>query len=214
MGSIALDNGESVYVHDGTAAADPVAISAAEGSSVANLFKKRERFDFTWANAAERGSQTGMVSFSRGIQEDTKTEYVYDGGQWRLASPYIELSAGNQSFGAGNYLAQTGWSVDATRSTDTALVTVSGGVFTFVRAGIYMISCTTNFDVFNASTLQVLTDDAAHLNFISISGYVGGVSTLTTPYRISADSTPLYLWAYNAAAATLGDRRVRIVRTG
>lgn len=88
MGSIPLDNGESVYIHDGTGSADPVAISAAEGSSVANLMKNRERFDYTWANSTERTEQTGMVQGSRGYQEDTRAEYVYgsSGSVWQLTA--------------------------------------------------------------------------------------------------------------------------------
>lgn len=214
MGSIALDNGESVYIHDGTGDADPVAISALEGSSVAALMRNRERFDFTWADASERGAQTGMVQGSRGYQEDTKTEYLYDSSAWRLAIPYIEFSASTLAMSASTWLASSGWSVDATRSTDTTMVTVSGGVFTFVRAGIYSISTNAAVTTPGTTVFQLLSTDAAHLATVSIAGFVANVSTLNVPYRITADNTSLYLWAYNTSASDLSDRRVRIVRLG
>ena len=141
MGSIALDNGESVYVHDGTGSADPVAISGLEGSSVANLMKNRERFDYTWANASERTSQTGMVQGSRGYQEDVKAEYLYDNSAWRLALPYIEFTA-TTTVSSNNTLTNLGvFSVDATSSTDTAIVTPgANGILRFTNPGVYSVS--------------------------------------------------------------------------
>lgn len=214
MGSIPLDNGESVYTHDGTGSADPVAISAAEGSNLANLMKNRERFDYTWADSAERTAQTGMVQGSRGYQEDSKTEYTYDSSQWRLALPYIEFSAGSQALSASTRAAQTGWSLDATRSTDSTMVTVSGGVFTFVKAGIYAFACTGSNPSPGANAYQSLTTDVGFTH-LSVAGYTAQVGTLTVPfYRITADGTPLYLWAHNDTAVSITDRRVRIGRLG
>jgi hypothetical protein len=215
MGSIALDNGESVYIHDGTGSADPVAISAAEGSSVANLMKNRERFDYTWADSSERTAQTGMLQGSRGYQEDSKTEYVYDNSAWRLATPYIELTASSQSVGAGVYVAQTGWTVDSSRSTDSTFVTVSGNAFTIVKSGIYIISATSQISPIGASAWTNWTTDTPATATIAISDFVGGISTVTLPYRTSADNTILYLWAYNSSASTLAAGRVvRITRLG
>jgi len=148
MGSIALDNGESVYIHDGTGSADPVAISAAEGSSVANLMKNRERFDYTWADSTERTGQTGMVQGSRGYQEDTKTEYIYDSSVWRLAVPYAEYTTSISSAAENTLLLAGDFSVDSANSTDTTMVTLpSSGTINIVRPGIYSISSFTRMRV-------------------------------------------------------------------
>ena len=217
MGSIALDNGESVYIHDGTGSADPVAISAAEGSSVANLMKNRERFDYTWADSTERTGQTGMVQGSRGYQEDTKTEYIYDNSVWRLATPYIEFTGGTQSLsGSGVPDASSGWSVSTTNSTDTTLVTVSGGTFTFVRAGIYSIMVTGSLSALGSIPYQNVTTDSAGNQHVSIGPFSGlPVGTVSIPaFRIASDNTPLYFWITNTVASDYTNRTVRITRIG
>ena len=166
MGSIALDNGESVYIHDGTGSADPVAISAAEGSSVANLMKNRERFDYTCADSTERTGQTGMVQGSRGYQEDTRTEYIYDSSAWRLAVPYAEYTASISSAAESTLLLAGNFSVDSTNSTDTTMVTLpSSGAINIVRPGIYSISSFTRLRVPDDSG----PDPATSRSFVEIS---------------------------------------------
>lgn len=211
MGSIPLDNGESVYIHDGTGSADPVAISAAEGSSVAALMANRERFDYTWANSAERVAQTGMVQGSRGYQEDTKTEYLYDSSAWRLATPYIEFSGGNQVIPDTGEHGLTGWSVDGTRSSDTTMVTNSLHGFTFVRPGIYIIQMRVAGG--SGGGLTMLTAETPPVEAIEVSGYVGAVASWSTPYRITAANTILYVW-HAGQAVTVSGRRLRIARLG
>lgn len=216
MGSIPLKNGESVYVHDGSGSMSPAAISAAEGSNLANLMKNRERFDFVWANASDREAQTGMVQSSRGYQVDTKTEYLFDGGVWRLAIPYIEFSSSNQVIPDTGTHGQTGWSVDTARSTDQTMVTVSGNEFTLTRAGLYLVAvkCSgvsgTNF---GATTFSALTDETPVEEYFAISGFTAGVSTFSTPFRATSDGAGFYLW-YGNQAVTLAGRRVRILRMG
>lgn len=216
MGSIPLDNGESVYIHDGTGTADPVAISAAEGSSLANLMRNRERFDYTWADAAERGAQTGMVQGSRAYQEDTKTEYLYDNSQWRLATPYAEFIGADVVIPFGALVGHSSWSVDSSRSTDTTFVTVAANTFTFVRPGVYMISMTCGFSSATAADWFVnWATDVGLTQHLAINGFDSNWSTITFPYRISSDNTPLYVGVFvSGAAATMTNRRVRIVRLG
>lgn len=166
MGSIALDNGESVYIHDGTGSADPVAISAAEGSSVANLMKNRERFDYTWANSTERTGQTGMVQGSRGYQEDTKSEYLYDSSAWRLALPYAEYTA-SVSPVANSTLTLVGtFSIDSTNSTDSTMASPqTSGILRFANPGIYSISSYTKLRDSGDTT----TDSVTSRTFLDLS---------------------------------------------
>lgn len=216
MANIPLGHGEYVYVHDGSGSMSPAAISSAEGSNLANLLKNRQRFDFEWANAAARGAQTGMVQGSRGYQIDTKTEYLYDAGQWRLAIPYIEFSSTDQVIADDNTYGQTGWSVDTSRSTDQDMVTVSGNEFTFTQAGLYIVAvkCSgVSGSIFATTSFSALTQESPVEEYFAISGFTAGVSTLSTPYRAISDGTSLYLW-YGNKAVTLSGRRVRILRMG
>jgi hypothetical protein len=42
------------------------------------------KFTYSWADAAARAAQTGMVKFETGFQIDTAIEYFYDGSAWQL----------------------------------------------------------------------------------------------------------------------------------
>jgi hypothetical protein len=154
-----------------------------------------------------------MVQGSRGYQEDTKTEYLYDNSAWRLAVPYIEFTAGSQALGAGVYSGQTGWSVDSSRSTDTSMVTVSGGVFTVVRAGLYafdFIAAT-----FTPGDFVTVSTDLAHTNFVAIGHPISNVVQCSrAAYRVLSDNTPLYLWAFSSGSTNIAGRTISFVRIG
>lgn len=210
--AISLDNGESVYEHTGVGAADPMAAVNALASSVANLMKNRERFDFTWANVGEQNATSTMVQGSRGLREDIKTEMLFDNGQWRLATPYIEFSGGSKSI-PSVYTSLDGWSVDNTRSTDTTMVTVSGNVFTIVRAGLYSLDAFGGFSASSSDQFITWTTDVAHVNFVGIGSPVSSVCQASrAAYRITADNTPLYLWGYSNSSVNITARAVSITR--
>lgn len=215
MTSTSIGNGEFVWAPDGSTPMSISQIGAQQAANLAALMGNRERFDYVWDNSTQRGQQAGMRQSSRGYQLDTKTEWMFDAGAWRLALPYVEFKGGSLSIAAQEYKAQTGWSVDSAMSTDASLVTVSGNVFTFARAGIYAISCTASLGITGDNAFQNYTTDSAHLEHVSISGFFGNVGTLAIPFfRIAADDTPLWLWAYNSIASNITDRTVRIGRLG
>lgn len=223
MGSIALDNGESVYVHDGTGSADPVAISAAEGSSVANLMKNRERFDYTWANSTERTGQTGMVQGSRGYQEDTKTEYLYENSQWRIAVPYSEFTSPSVSAVDGNWTTMGSLSIDSTQSTSTTFITSVGsnGGITIVDPGLYVLSA---FAVAASATAGVTliqmssnSDPNNAASRLARGSFVNtdDTATLTTIQRVAAANTPYYFAILNNSGGSRTiNTRIKITRLG
>lgn len=217
MGSIPLDNGESVYIHDGTGSADPVAISAAEGSNLANLMKNRERFDYTWANSVERTTQTGMVQGSRGYQEDIKTEYIYDNSDWRLALPWSEFTASKSTGDTAITTTVGTLSIDSTQSTDANFVTPgASGILTLVQPGVYLISVTlaTNAATTGRTFIEILYPGSTVYSRSSI--VVGeDTGTLTTPMRTTAANTSFSVNFYKITGGTTTvATRVRIARLG
>jgi hypothetical protein len=213
MGTIALDNGEVVYIHDGTGSADPVAISAAEGSSLAALMRNRERFEYSWATSSARTSQTGMVQGSRGYQIDTKTEYIYDGGAWRVEPAYIEFTAANQAVSAGS-TQLTGFTVNAGKTTDTTLVSWSLTNFVIARAGVYLLNFSANLSAVTQPAYFYFDSaggGATSLGATPIVGFVGSASDL---FRSTGASQSMYIWITNAAACTVSNQSVRIARLG
>lgn len=58
--------------------------SQTQGDSVQAALSKRERYEFVWANDAERTAQTGMAEGSRGYQIDSRTDYLYRTSSWRV----------------------------------------------------------------------------------------------------------------------------------
>lgn len=212
MGVINLRTGEQISYADGGSADQTGASNLQIANSIANLMKRRERGDYVWANAGERTGQTGMMEGDRGRQKDTKTEWLFDNSQWRLATPYIEFTGGNQSIPDPGTHGLTGWSVDNTRSTDTTMCTVSNHGITFVRAGLYFIQMkTTGANATGA--LQMITAETPPVDAIVISGYVGSVSSLSLPYRITADGSILYTW-FAGQTTTISSRVIRITRLG
>lgn len=215
MAYINLRTGEQIWKADGTTPLSPAGISANAASNLAVLFNRRQRHDYVWANAAGRAAETGMVEGARGYQADMKSEYIFDSGVWRRQLACVTFTAGPQTWAAGEYKPQTGWSVDTPQTTDATVATVTGGVFTITRAGIYLISARTEFVLSGGpDALQVVSRDPAHAQFLSVENYPGNVSTATFPLSVLADGTPVYLWAFNPAAGSLENRTVQITRLG
>jgi hypothetical protein len=218
MGTIPLDNGESVYIHDGTGSADPIAISAAEGSSLAALMAKRERFDFTWGIGGDRTAQTGMVQGSRGYQEDTKTEYIYDAGAWRVNPSYIQFDATDQTMAAATAQQMTGFATVSSVTTDSTLATWSTNHFILNRPGIYEISLQA-FHSASSTTAWIALSTSSGWSPgstapVAISGVIAQSGSVSTLYRFTASTANIYLWNYGSTAHTLQQQVVRIVRLG
>jgi len=75
---------DSIYYADGTTPASLADITAAMATSVQNALLFREMHSFSWANATERGAQTGMIVGDIGYQIDNLVYYRYDGTAWRI----------------------------------------------------------------------------------------------------------------------------------
>jgi hypothetical protein len=227
MGSIPLDNGESIYIHDGTETADAVAISLAEGNSLAALMRNRERFDYTWADSAARTAQTGMVAGSRGYQIDTRSEYIYDNSAWRLALGYAEFT-GITGAGVpdGAFYGTNTYTLDAPNTTDATMVTFPGSdMIRFVNPGIYSFESV--FQIRNGSDTGWVPVTARSFSDLSLvvgtpihRAYIGPGEdhmALSMPcLRITTPNTDIahYIYKINGLGSTLIKVRARVARLG
>lgn len=199
---------------------DPTSIvqeSQTQGATIQAALSKRERFDFVWANSAERTGQTGMVQGSRGYQVDTSSEYLYDNSAWRLAIPYAEYSKGTQSIPTGTYTQMTGWSLVSANSTDSAFTSVSGGILTLVNPGVYNVSVTSGYaGASPASSFTTITPDLARTVFYDIGEYVQAIGTTGSFIRTTAANQTVYLWTFQASggAVNLTFGSLRVIRLG
>lgn len=181
-------------------------------SAVADALNKRQRFDFVWATQTQQDNQLGMMQGSRGYRTDLKSEWTFDGGAWRLATPYIQYggAAYPATGDAGTPLG--GWTVDNSRSTDTTLVTVTGHEIKFHKAGLYSVTVlgsgggTTN-------SCQILSTSATYGQAIeAIAPHVAGVNQLVVPaLRMMVDNASAWLWARYTNSG-MGNRKLHISR--
>lgn len=173
-------------------------------SSVQTALNFRQRYEFVWATSTQRTAQAGMRVGDTGFQLDTKSEYIYDTGGWRLKFSYVEYS-GSGSVTTSTYVAPV-LSVNSGNSTDTTFTSnPSAGVITFAQPGIYSIavieaqsggsSGTTNF--------ALITSDVAHTQFISIAPFTALVANANAPFfRTTAANTSIYIWIFQSSGST------------
>lgn len=57
--------------------------------------------NYRWADATERAAQTGMEEGDRGYQEDTGLDYYYDGSNWLVNLPGLNLVTPSSVAGSG-----------------------------------------------------------------------------------------------------------------
>lgn len=190
---------------------DPASLvleSQTQGDSIELALSKRERFDFVWANSAERTAQTGMVQGSRGYQVDTKSEYLYDSSAWRLAIPYAEFTVAAKSIPNAVYTAAGNLTEVTANTTDTNLITEgTNGVFTIVNPGVYGFSVYATSDSgagLPGQSHMVVSTAALSLGTQITRGYFSGGrdAMVAMPfYRVTASNTVLYMSIYQEHAS-------------
>lgn len=172
-------------------------------SSVQTALNARQRYEYVWATATQRTAQAGMRVGDTGFQLDTKSEYIYDTGGWRLRFSYVEYS-GSGSVTNVTYVAPV-LSVNSGNSTDTTFTSnPSAGVITFAQPGIYSIAgiCSTGGAVGTTNFLY-FTTDVGHSNAVAISPFTALVANTNAPFfRTTAANTNLYIWLYQSSGST------------
>lgn len=174
----------SIYFTDPAQPGSSENESATQASSIHAQFAMRERYDFTWANDAERAAQTGMVQGSRGYQLNTKTEYLFDNGSWRLALSYAEYNQSSvQQIPNGVETSFTNLTFVPGASTDSTFTSVSpiNGAITIVNPGVYALSLV-----------------------VGMTGGVGSIHYAAFRPDTTGSQPPLSGSGFNAGSATVG----------
>lgn len=208
---------------------DAVTIAAATAlvaSTTQTAFALRQRYEFVWANAAARTSQTGMVNSATGYQVDTKTEYIYESSTWRLKTPHAEFTATSASTASATQAYYGTFTLDTSNSTSSVMATPGGaGIIVITDPGIYLVSAVVGS--LAGSSPPITGRSFLDLNnvtgfgsfiFRQEGGFVGGTTQdITLPnLRVASSNFSLYFSFYwtQASGATTFPSRVRITRLG
>lgn len=138
---------DDIYMLDKSGSASLVQESQTQAATIQAAFNKRQRFDYVWPTSVEQAAQTGMVQGSRGYQVDTKSEYLFDNGSWRLSIPHAEYTASKTIPNAGASSTNVGnFAVDSAHTTDAQFTTpTSDGTITLANPGLYAFSANVDF---------------------------------------------------------------------
>lgn len=203
-----------------------VQASQTQGDSVQAALSKRERYDFVWGNDSERIDQTGMMQGSRGYQIDTKSEYIYDNSNWRLALSHAEFTAQKNIDPSGSPQLLGVFSIDAAFSTNSSFaIPGTDGIIVLVEPGIYAVSTVTYMrNTGDTAYAPATARTFLNLGFAPISADLQRVSIVVGEDRGSIASPNvrstfanqnLYFEAFqNTGGVALLKTRARITRLG
>lgn len=194
-----LTSPDNISYSDTSTTMDPNAISSATATSVQEALKLRQRYEFVWANSTARTGQIGMVAGSTGYQLDTKSEYIYESGVWRLKLSYAEYTmATGFSVAPSTFTLLSPLAINATTSTDTTFTSMTGGVLNVVQPGVYSFSLIAGMT--NGAFTEITTD-VAHTQIIGLGGFTFGVSQSAVPFfRTTVANQSIYIWIFHTQA--------------
>lgn len=186
------------------------AYMGATAQGVQNALNARQRYTYVWANATARGAQTGMVQGSTGYQIDTRTDYIYDSGAWRLALSYAEYTS-NQSVNGSTYYSPSTLSQVSSLTTDpnftTAVVSGSATYISFAQPGIYSLAWTVSFNgvsgtVEGIGQFSPTTSTAVpySINSTVVNNALRQTTVVMPFFRTTNSGQPIYLWYYHNSA--------------
>lgn len=213
---------DNIYYPDTAAAQNQPAYMGTHAGSVQVALDKRQRGTYIWANATARTNQTGMAEGAEGYQLDTKTEYKYENGAWRLATAHAVFTATKQLPPDQDALVGA-FTLTSNLSSSTTMVTTNGdGSLVIADPGIYAIGSTS----FVNTTGGVGTAIYADLRIGSVGAipYYRGTATypgsqlasVSAPnVRTTASGTQIYFTFQQRSGITVPlQTEVRITRIG
>jgi hypothetical protein len=189
---------------------------------------KRQRFSYDWADDAARLAQTGMVQGSEGYVRSNKTNWLYDGGSWKLALAHAEFMTVKNSFPQTTVTKVGVFTLDAANSTSTTMaVAGTDGVIRIADPGMYAIS-TVSVMLFGTTgtTAQAATGRTfADMTLVSGMGDLVRTSVVINEDRVSMSlpnlriinpDTPVYFEMFRQVTEPVGriTTRVRVSRIG
>lgn len=212
LANIVLPSGEAIWYADSLTPYSAATISSQEATTLADLMSRRERYSYEWANAGARGAEVGMRQGSLGYQVDTRTEYIYDSGGWRLSFGYVEANAVSLPTTTGTSRIVSGATpitFDTSASTDTTMVTTGGVSITFQRVGIYSVNLASKETGNNACTGQSQVVISTASTFAEVPGRLANgmfsgalMASAALPFfSVSSPGASLYFFFYNDSGA-------------
>lgn len=192
-----VTSGDNIFFPDNSSPLATASDFSTMASSVQNAFNFRERFNFTWANSSERTSQLGMVQGSTGYQVDTRSEYVYDLGAWRILLPYAEFNGPATTLTTSAYTASNPITIDTSRSTSTTFASASTNIVTVTDPGIYALSVYGICSVSTTSSFLLITinSSTSFANQILRAYFTGNdVANGSRTYMQIAAGGTFYFW--------------------
>lgn len=183
------------------------AISAQEASSVQAALGKRERYDFMWATDTEQQNQTGATQGSRGYRTDTRTEYIFDQGAWRLFTPYAEMTFSGTSVPNSSYTDCGALSFKSSTTTSTNFVSPHDGYIIFAQPGIYSIQARWEVDsgsiTMANNSFTTFTTTSSTSPAIVIAPFVGNISIAVLSYHVTTNAGErMYFWCNQNSGGT------------
>lgn len=220
----------SIYFTDPSQPGSSENESATQASSIHNQFALRERYDFQWANDAERQAQTGMVQGSRGYQSNTRSEYLFDSAAWRLAVPHTEWTFTSAANAAGGVNPVGPFQIDAATSTSqnqaAASSTPKSGQIIIADPGVYAYSATLGsvgspapgFSGRTFLDLSYSSDTSLAPPIVNRTSIAVGEDrgTITVPnLRTTIPNQPIFLSYFHSNSTTISvSGRARLTRLG
>jgi hypothetical protein len=202
-----------------------IQVSQAIGDATQAALNKRQRFDFVWADDAERLAESFMVQGSRGFQLDTESDYIYLDSEWRLYSGHAEWTF-SEVVPTNNVTPFGTLAFDANDSTSSTLTSTSTipetGQLKISYPGIYGVSVIleTGGAISNRAFVEVSHEydddigDAIIARTSILSGEDKGGLAVPNLWITHRDH-PLFFRAYhNTGSSHTFTGRIRVTRIG
>lgn len=206
---------DNINYPDTSFAQNQPAYMATHASSVQAAFDKRQRYSYYWANATARTSQTGMTEGSLGYQVDTKTDYQYDNGAWRLSVEHAEFNA-TMTVNGATVTTLGAFSYISANTTSTSFVTPAGsGLLSIANPGLYAVSSYTYIQAAATarSFVELFPQGGPNLQRVSIpTGEDAGSLSLPNLRVTSAGQNYLFNVYQQSGATRTVTSTVRITR--
>lgn len=199
----------------------PSTFTPVMAQAIHDRLRKRQRYNYDWADSAARIAQTGMEQGSLGYQRNTKTDYIYDNGAWVLQLPYVEFNSGVVGLGDGDYSGLGNLIYGSGGSTSSTAVTTTGGngIVTVVDPGIYAVTMRTNMSTGSVGSTRIgFSDVSGGDNLAAFTTIYNGETDayVSNPImRFTGNNTPLKFWmSKRTAGAANITCQARIARVG
>lgn len=208
---------DEIYYASTSTPSNDVVVSAAEASSVQAAFAKRSRYSYSWANASGRTAQSGMQVGSLGYQQDTNSEYIFDGTTWQLSTPYMEFTTTKSIPAATPYTTIGAWVYQSGTSTSSTMAySGTSSQILLSNPGLYLVTLYSVFPTTTGRTFaQISTTLADDTGIRARTAIPIGEDRLSVSVLIRATSAlfPFYVLCYqNNGAAQSWTSRLSIAR--